>query len=270
MEKQLLLHHLIKEELEKAKSLYENFSHFAKNSPEGSLSMKNEGIYRSCFYKGKQCMIKLRNSDNDLIRQLKLKRYAGKGLPKLKKRIKLYEQYLEYDDFYDPVEIMQNLPAQYHGLNDIPVFLDGDVNITQWKEQESQQNQMYLQNKKHMSAKGYTMRSKSEALIGLRLEENGLDFKYEPMLQLGNRTFAPDFEILLPTRRLLIYWEHFGMLDDPFYVFNMLKKLEEYARHGIILGYNLIITYETRDNPLTLLDIDKKIQEIIKMDKMYE
>lgn len=270
MERQLLLHHLIKEELRKVKCLYEDFSRFTKTAPDGSLSMKNESIYRSCIYKGKQCMIKLQQSDNDLLQKLKLKRYAVKGLPKLKNRIKLYEKYLEYDEFYDPEEIQKSLSAQYHGLIDLDIFLEGDVNIEHWREKKDKQGRFYLHNKKHLSANGYKMRSKSEALIGLRLEENSIDFKYEPLLKLGNRTFAPDFEILLPTRRILIYWEHFGMLDSPVYVLNMLKKLEEYAKHGIILGYNLIITYETSDNPLTIHEIDMKIKEILKMDKIYQ
>ena len=51
-------------------------------------------------------------------------------------------------------------------------------------------------------------------------------------------------------KREEIYWEHFGMMDDPNYVENAMQKLMLYQQNGIFPGEQLIITFETRKNPL--------------------
>ncbi|MBQ2456495.1 MAG: hypothetical protein II499_10460, partial [Firmicutes bacterium] len=45
-------------------------------------------------------------------------------------------------------------------------------------------------------------------------------------------------------------WEHAGMLDNTGYGEDLVKKLNDYARDGIIPGRDLIISFETQAQPL--------------------
>lgn len=269
MEKQLKIRQLMTEDLARLEELYDKLSTELATLPTGSLSKKDDGIYRSCYENGKQYMVKLNTAENDLLYKLKKRRYITKALPVLNKRKKQCINYLKADKLYDPIKIQSLLPSQYNGLNGLDIFLEDDINIDEWLENDYIQGQMYMENKKYLSAHGLTTRSKSEALIGIRLAESNIPFKYEPSLNLGNNIFYPDFEILLTKRRRIVYWEHFGMIDNPDYVLKMLYKLNEYAKHGIYLGYNLIITFENLSHPLTLADIDDKITELINWDNPH-
>ena len=71
-------------------------------------------------------------------------------------------------------------------------------------------------------------------------------------------TFYPDFTIRHPKTGEIIYWEHFGLMDDPSYYQKTFSKLQLYASYGIIPSINLITTYETQEHPLSA-DIVEKI-----------
>ena len=58
-----------------------------------------------------------------------------------------------------------------------------------------------------------------------------------------------------------MYWEHFGMIDNPEYFQKYMKKLEVYTQNEIYPGNQLIMTFETKEKPLTLEEIDKVIQK---------
>lgn len=88
---------------------------------------------------------------------------------------------------------------------------------------------------------------------------NTIAYRYECALNLGGTVFYPDFTIQNPKNGRLYYWEHFGMMDNSFYIQKYLKKTQIYLEHGMIPTINLIVTYETKDSPLT----SQKVQEII-------
>ncbi len=44
------------------------------------------------------------------------------------------------------------------------------------------------------------------------------------------------FYFLSPRLDKEIYWEHDGMMDDPVYAKNAIKKIEAYERNGIFQG----------------------------------
>ena len=81
-----------------------------------------------------------------------------------------------------------------------------------------------------------------------------IHYLYERPLKLwlGNQTITirPDFTLLNKRTRLEFYHEHFGLMDNPDYVDNMLKKPELYAANGIFPGDNLLITMESSKHVL--------------------
>ena len=77
-----------------------------------------------------------------------------------------------------------------------------------------------------------------------------------------NIEIYPDFTILDVRNRREIYLEHFGLMDDPDYVDNVMYKLNTYERNGIFLGVNLFITHETSKAPLNSRTLDKYLKAL--------
>ena len=102
----------------------------------------------------------------------------------------------------------------------------------------------------YKTSSGIMVRSKSETIIDMFLHTNRIPFRYECALHLDNIILHPDFTIRHPQTGEIYYWEHFGIMDDPSYAEKALKKLSTYEQNGIFPGEQLIITFETRKNPL--------------------
>lgn len=113
----------------------------------------------------------------------------------------------------------------------------------------------------HKSCSGNVVRSKSEAMIDMFLYMNKIPFRYECALELEQITLFPDFTIRHPKTGKLYYWEHFGMMDNVNYAKKTYSKLELYGRYGIIPSIQLIVTFETKEHPLTVDVIEKLIKE---------
>jgi len=111
---------------------------------------------------------------------------------------------------------------------------------------------------------GTRVRSKSEAAIIDMLNKNHIPFLYERPLELNGYTIHPDFTILNVRTRTLIYWEHFGMMDDFSYVRSAAKKIIDYQEEGCIPGINLFYTFETAGKPLNILKIEKELLAILE------
>ena len=266
MDRQLIIHRLIEDELRRCESLYNRLESQLKNAPAGSLVRHHSKYYRATRESGKQCFIPLQGSV--VVNRLKTKRYIKEGLPLLRERIKACSLFLKHDIFYDPKKMEHKLPSQYQSLADTDIFLENDINIDKWKNNHYKRNPMEIP-VPHYTANGCMVRFKSEAMIGTALEHADLLYICEPELMLGHHRVYPDFAVFLPTIRRIVYWEHLGIIDDPQYIMRNMQKLDEYARNGIYLGINLIITWETRGTPLTSKDINDKIQMLFTIDNMY-
>lgn len=109
--------------------------------------------------------------------------------------------------------------------------------------------------------KGETVRSKTEVILSNQFERYGIPYRYEYPIRLEGITFHPDFFILNVRLRKEYIWEHFGMMDDPDYLKNALKKIEIYERNGFYPGDKLIVTFETSDKPLDTRIVDLLIRK---------
>ncbi len=134
-----------------------------------------------------------------------------------------------------------------------------DIQARKWVEEEYERNERYPENLRFKTYSGYKVRSKSELLIDTALFLRKIPFRYECKLELKEETFYPDFMIYDYVQNKVTYWEHFGMMDDPYYNKTAIQKLKIYIDNGIIPGINLIITTETKDNPLTSEFIERTI-----------
>ena len=115
------------------------------------------------------------------------------------------------------------------------------------------------------TAKGERVRSKTEVIIADLLYREGIFYRYECPVDIKEwgRVY-PDFTMLYVKERKELYWEHLGMMDDASYVENAIQKINMYLQNGICSRDNLIVTYETKKNPLNQKTIKLMIEHYLK------
>ena len=130
-----------------------------------------------------------------------------------------------------------------------------------WQKSPYECNKNYPEQLIHKTVSGHLVRSKSEALIDMILNKYGIPFRYECELTLGNRVIYPDFTLRHPKTGKTLYWEHFGLMDDINYCQNTGKKLQLYSINGIIPSIDLIMTFETKEHPLCIEQIETVVEQ---------
>lgn len=152
-----------------------------------------------------------------------------------------------------------------------PIMLDDDQYAEEWlanAEQQRLSNHEKYQNTYPnpfpiLTENQEIVRSKSEKNIADKLKSMRIPYIYEQPLRLGNTTKYPDFTVLNKRTRRIYYWEHMGLLDQEDYCEKALSKLAVYSKNGIWPGKNLIVTYETKDYPLDMKQIEGVIEEYL-------
>ena len=88
----------------------------------------------------------------------------------------------------------------------------------------------------HRTKRGDLVRSKSEVIIANELLTQGVSrYEYESPLKLPNgETRYPDFTIIDDDTGERYYWEHLGLLHNPYYKERWEQKLAAYRKAGII------------------------------------
>lgn len=132
-----------------------------------------------------------------------------------------------------------------------------------WMNSPYEKNLSYSENLIHKTISGNRVRSKSESIIDTILCKYHIPFRYEALLDLGDVSYYPDFTILHPITNELIYWENFGMMDNPSYAQSASEKLSQYISHGILPSHQLICTYETKDHPLSFDLVEKMVEHYL-------
>lgn len=90
-----------------------------------------------------------------------------------------------------------------------------------------------------------TFRSKLEGLAAYALVNTRIAYRYEALLILRNgQSRYPDFTIMSPFTGNLLIVEVFGMMSDPDYAADAMKKIREYEDSGWIMGINFLPVFE--------------------------
>lgn len=196
------------------------------------------------------------NKNNAYIKKLVINKYLIAKLDYLTKEIFLLKQLqTQLSKVQDISSTMLSSNSRY------APFLHSPESIIP----ENYNTEPYIKNTNHPEQlihtcpSGNIVRSKSEVLIDSALFNAGLNYHYEEQLTLSDNIFYPDFKIWHPEKMKFIFWEHFGMIDNPRYLSNALSKLSFYIANDIIPNDNLILTFETQTKPLTLSQIENTI-----------
>ena len=146
-----------------------------------------------------------------------------------------------------------------------PIEETDEMFLERWSSHFYIENGYPIENTDFITDRGETVRSKSELIIANMLAKEEIPYRYECPVYLENYgTVYPDFTVLNLTKRKEYLWEHHGLMDDPEYSENTIRKLHAYELNGYFPGENLIQTFETRTTPLNSTLIRTMIERYLK------
>lgn len=132
-------------------------------------------------------------------------------------------------------------------------------NSSKWEDEKTTASTYHPESLKSTASDGSRRRSVGELLIGAKLSHYKIPYKYEAIAH-PDLPYMPDFTIKRPHDGKLIFWEHFGMVNEYDYMEGNRRKLIEYESVGIVPWENLIITYNQSDGGINEKLIDAMIQ----------
>lgn len=182
--------------------------------------------------------------------KVKISKYARKMFLKKKRSIIIEEKRIP-----TPKEIISKMSATYKYL---PINYFFHPTSAEKINRKYNKNSLYPDDVVYSSNGGSVFRSKSERDIANSLEQNGLLYHYEPIINLTKLTVTPDFIVINPFNGKVFIWEHFGAINQDGYIENMSEKMDGYLKEGYIEGESLIATFEYH-----IWDV-KRVQRIIE------
>lgn len=233
----------------------QNDENLIRELPAGHLVTKRNGANYKWFNRtsvpgrAKPDMIYIPKKDFRLASGLATKQYLEMKIADLRKEIKALEQYVSLHEAIGPTaeeNVAANVPLRE--LVDKLVLTPEDGR--KWMLAEYERAPSHSGELKFRTLAGYMVRSKSEMIIANMLFERGIPFRYEMVQRLNGIITYPDFTILDLPRKKILYWEHFGMMDEETYRKRIPSKIMEYLQCGVIPGDNLIMSFESAQSPL--------------------
>ena len=143
-----------------------------------------------------------------------------------------------------------------------PFTMTDDGYVSKWLKKNNYLRDNRQLNGQYRTLKGEYVKSKSEVIIADRFTYYGVPYVYE--ITTASDAFVdmryPDFLILNKSTKEEFYWEHLGKMGDPQYAAKNQIKMEQFAKQGMILGKNLIVSFECGDRPLSTEYVDSVIK----------
>src|SRR5665648_929213 len=208
--------------------LLDRFEKEIPTFPEGSLSLKkvkgNAYIYlHNKTLSETRLLSPKKKEDADIIEKIRKKYFVKKSISQLRKNKKIMDSLLRNLIPFDPGEIRNHMSSVYK-----------EVQIIEWK-------------------------SKME----LALEKWKVKNEDENSLNIRGQKFFPDFTIFRSFDNRIIYWEHFGMINDTEYKKNMEMKLLAYGNSEIIPWDNLVLTFDSNEGCIDVSMISSIIDKML-------
>ena len=111
--------------------------------------------------------------------------------------------------------------------------------------------------------RGEYVRSKSEVIIANALYQAGIPYRYEEVRDFCGIIIAADFIVLSVRWQKEIVWEHFGRMFDPKYQKDYLFKINQYRKAGLLIGVDVLTTFDDVDGAIDTEIIRRYIEEVI-------
>lgn len=256
----------MQQKYEKMKEQIVELKRQLEHLPEGKLVSGRNGKYYQWFQSDGHTRKYIPQKNKKLIEQLAIKKYLSYMLADAENEKCAIEYYLKHHrEDVGKAEHLLNTKSEYREILS-PYFQTNSKALQEWLQEPFEQNSQYQENLIFKTISGHTVRSKSEVMIDTLLYINKIPFRYECALWLGKRKIFPDFTIRHPKTGEVYYWEHFGKMGEEEYVKKSCSKIQSYALHGIIPNINLIMTFETSENPLSPEDVMEIIEKYFEIE----
>ncbi len=250
--------------LEYLKIIADNAKKELDRLPTGSLKIFNShghAQYCRCEKNKSGTREYIHKSEESLIKGLARRGYLEKVLKAIAEEIKMIEQrlftkpFLPFESVYDQMDNNQKKLVS-------PIAKSDGQFVEEWVTRQYDKKVIDPNDAVYVTDKGDYVRSKSELIIANMLFKRGILYRYECGLFLGGRLIFPDFTLLDIENRREIYWEHFGMMDNPEYAANAIKKMKDYDANGFVFGETLLVSFEAKIQPLSIEQIDRMISRL--------
>ena len=248
--------------IESINSQIETINQELSNLPTGELAVyqNRKRYYRYFYYDGTSKQY-LSSKEKTLAQKLTYKKYLTLKKNYLESKITAINSYtdLTQDSLKELNFFLSNkgylsLLKQVDCIKETP--------FSNWQKEKYNTNPNFIEQLTYACPSGNHVRSKSEVFIDMVLYQHNIPYRYEAELKLGNHSYYPDFTIMHPLTNEIIYWEHFGMMDEPEYRRKAYNKLSYYGAHNIIPGNNLIATFESKKNPFSFSQAEATLTQM--------
>lgn len=250
----------IKRKKEQIVKELEKINNLEKKFPQGELFCAKNGSRYKWYLKNQQGTEYLTKSNRNVAETMALKKYYVYKKQELTNDLVACDAYLkkmQLDE--DRAERLLSHPEYARLLE--KHFIPKKEELWKWQNENYERNEFHKENLVIKGTQGKMLRSKSEAIIDMMLYKNRIPFHYEEKIVLDGMAFYPDFVIRHPETGDYYYWEHFGMMDEEEYLNHACSKIKRYCQNGMIPSVNLIMTFETKEHPLSVEKVDLIIQE---------
>ena len=261
-------------EVNRLEKLLKRVKEFLNYAPEGCLKYQTKGT-KTYFYQQymndrtkKWDRRYIKNKEVELAGMLAQKQYYLMIKPILENNLHILKSLLNK---YHPEElqkIFEELSTVRRNLIE-PLEESVEVRVRNWYAEEYEKNIFHSENLKFETEQGELVRSKSELIIAniLYQHKNKILYKYERPLNIRMdgmiKTIYPDFTILNITTGKITYWEHAGRMDNPDYADDFVKKTNAYIQNDMLLGRDVLITYESMEHPLEISVVRKIVESLM-------
>ena len=258
---------ILQERQEQLQQLKEDKEKSLAEAPEGSLRLCQHGDKIQYYHRNNPKDfngVYIKEKDRELAKQLAQKDYDKKVLTCAEKELNAIDKFFLNCPDKSVEQIYESL---HEGRKQIitPIIETEEQYVQKWQEETYQGKEFYDNTPELYTMKGERVRSKSELIIADMLSKEGIPYKYEyPLYLKGFGKIYPDFTVLNVKKREELYWEHLGMMDDPEYAEAAIRKITTYVQNGIYPGEKLILTYETRKNPINQKVVKGMIEHFLR------
>ena len=245
---------------------------FLNHAPEGCLKWQNRNgktYYYHQFMRGDKWVRRyIKKSEIALAKKLAQKHYYLEIKPILEKNLNEIKKFSKKCPSDEMETVYDNLSVERKRLV-MPIQLSVKEKVKQWQAEVYDKNLMYPENLRYETEQGDIVRSKSEVIIANILYQNRKDilYKYERPLEVvengRQKTIYPDFTIINKHTGEITYWEHAGRMDDPNYANEFVRKMNTYIANDLLLGRDVVVSYESLGNPLDIKVVKRLVKQII-------
>lgn len=252
------LRHLLIQEQKHLETIINRAKRGLEAVPEGRLRIscdKNKPRYYQYISANNETYIP--KAEMERARLLAQKNYNESVVKKAETRLKQIRKITKnYSD--DEIEKIYTSMNKERQALITPVEPTWNQLLKKWNEEEYQGKEFKEGMPLILTEKGERVRSKSEKILADYFYRNNILYKYEKPLYLkGYGIIYPDFTFLSKKTHQEIYWEHEGMMDKQDYARTAVRKIELYQLNDIYPGEQLIMSFESEQNPLNSRLIEK-------------